>query len=174
MKRLFFIIAMAVAIAIGSGVELFASTQTKRAEGFMAYCSVADLRAAYGEGRIAAWSGLDPDRVDKAIADAGAEIDGYLLSGGYTVPLAGEPAAVKKYCVDIACASLVIGAGVLNDDPGGNAILEQAKIARRFLEKVAEGKFKIPGYGAAGEEVSKPPSGGVQVRTASRLDLRGY
>jgi hypothetical protein len=70
MKKLFFIIAMAV--AIGSGVELIASTQTKRAEGFMAYCSVADLRAAYGEGRIAAWSGLDPDRVDKAIADAGS------------------------------------------------------------------------------------------------------
>jgi phage gp36-like protein len=172
MKRLFFIIAMAFAIGIGSGVELIASTQTRGQD--MAYCSVADLQAAYGEGRIAAWSGLDPDRADKAIADAGAEIDGYLLSGGYTVPLAGSPETVRKYSVDIACASLVIGAGVLNDDPGGNAILEQAKIARRFLEKVAEGKFKIPGYGAAGEEVSKPPSGGVQVRTASRLDLRGY
>jgi hypothetical protein len=69
MKRLFFIIAMA--FAIGSGVELFASTQTRRGQE-MAYCSVADLRAAHDEGRIGAWSGLDPDRVDKAIADAGA------------------------------------------------------------------------------------------------------
>jgi hypothetical protein len=94
-ERLFFIMVMAVAMGIGSGVELFASTQTRRGQD-MAYCSVADLRAAYGEGRIAAWSGLDSDRVDKAIADAGGQVDGYLLSGGYTASLAGEPDTARR------------------------------------------------------------------------------
>jgi hypothetical protein len=52
--------------------------------------------------------------------------------------------------------------------------LEQAKIARQYLTKVAEGKFAVPGYSAGGGEVSKPPSGGVQVKTGAKLDLRGY
>lgn len=168
-----------MAFAIGSGVGLFALTQRNAAigaakEAGMAYCSAEDLQAAYGGDRIAAWSGLDPDRADKAVADASAEIDGYLLSGGYTVPLPGTPETVRKYCVDIASANLVIGAGVLKDDPGGNAIIEQAKIARRFLEKVAEGKFRIPGYSAGSDEVSKPPTGGVRVKTGAKLDLQGY
>ena len=177
MKKAVFILVMA--FAIGSGAGLFALTQRNAAyggkkEAGMAYCLAADLEAAYGGERVAAWSGLDPDRVDKAIADAGAEIDGYLLSGGYDVPLPGAPETVRKYCVDIAVAGLVIGAGVLKDDPDGNAVIEQAKIARRFLEKVAEGKFRIPGYSAGSDEVSKPPSGGVRVKTGAKLDLRGY
>jgi hypothetical protein len=120
-----------MALAIGSSVGLFASAQNKKEAGTM-YCSIADLQDTYGEDRISAWSRVDPDTVDKAITDAGAEIDGYLLSGGYTVPMPGAPATIEKYCIDIACANLVIGAGVLKDDPGGNAVIEQAKIARRY------------------------------------------
>jgi phage gp36-like protein len=96
------------------------------------------------------------------------------LSGGYAVPLPGAPANIKKYCIDIACANLVLSAGVLESDPGGKAVLEQAKIARQYLTKVAEGKFAVPGYSAGSGDVSKPPSGGVQVRTGAKLDLRGY
>jgi phage gp36-like protein len=142
-------------------------------EADMAYCTVTDLTSAYGEDRISGWSRLDPDTVDKAITDATAEIDGYLLSGGYTVPLVRAPSTINKYCTDIASANLVISAGVLKDDPGGTAVIEQAKIARRYLEKVAEGKFKIPGYVEDGE-VSRPPSGSIQVASRPRLDLRGY
>ena len=157
---------------IGTGVEVFASTHI-REEVDMAYCSLADLEAAYGEDRVAGWSRLNPDTVDRAIADAGAEIDGYLLSGGYPVPLRGAPANIKKYTIDIACANLVLSAGVLESDPGGKAVLEQAKIARNYLTKVAEGKFVIPGYSADGE-VSKPPAGNIQTRAGAKLDLRGY
>ena len=132
-----------------------------------------DLYAAYGEDRIAGWSRLNPDTAGRAITDAAAEIDGYLLSGGYTVPLPGTPANIKKYCIDIASANLVLSAGVLDGDPGGKAVLEQAKIARQYLTKVAEGKFVIPGYGGD-TAVSKPPSGNVQTRTSSKLDWRGY
>jgi phage gp36-like protein len=171
MERTFFLLVMA--FAIGTGVGVFASAQNKQ-EGAMAYCSIADLQAAYGEDRIAGWSRLNPGTADRAIADAAAEIDGYLLSGGYAVPLPGAPANIKKYCIDIASANLVLSAGVLESDPGGKAVLEQAKIARQYLTKVAEGKFAVPGYGAGGGEVSKPPSGGVQTRTSAKLDFRGY
>jgi phage gp36-like protein len=172
MKKLFFILAMVMVITIGTGVEVFASTQN-RTEVDMAYCTLDDLNAAYGADRIAGWSRLSPDTVDRAIADAAAEIDGYLLSGGYAVPLPGSPANIKKYCIDISSANLVLSAGVLENDPGGKAVLEQAKIARQYLTKVAEGKFVIHGYGAEGEE-SKPPSGNVQTRASSKLDWRGY
>jgi phage gp36-like protein len=165
MRKVLFILLLAVV-----GAFAFASNSE---EGCMAYCTHEELNAAYGEDRITGWSRLDPDTIDRAIADAGAEIDGYLLSGGYSVPLAGPPDNVRKYCIDIAAANLVIGAGVLKDDPGGNAIIEQAKIARRYLDKVAEGKFRIPGFVGEGE-VAKPPSGGVQVFTRPRLDLRGF
>ncbi|MDR2394872.1 MAG: DUF1320 domain-containing protein [Treponema sp.] len=99
----------------------------------MAYCTVADLQDTYGEDRISAWSRVDPDRVEKAVYDAGAEIDGYLLSGGYAVPLAGTPSTIRKYGVDIAYTNLIISVGVLEVDPGGDAVIEQAKIARRYL-----------------------------------------
>jgi phage gp36-like protein len=173
MKKLFFIVAMVMAITIGSGAGLFGLAQNKT-EVDMAYCTMSDLYAAYGEDRIAGWSRLNPDTVDRAIADAAAEIDGYLLSGGYAVPLPGTPANIQKYCIDIASANLVLSAGVLDSDPGGKAVLEQAKIARQYLTKVAEGKFVIPGYGGDSTAVSKPPSGNVQTRADSRLDWRGY
>jgi phage gp36-like protein len=141
--------------------------------GAMGYCTLADLQSSYGPERIAGWSGYDADAVDKAISRASAEIDGYLLSGGYPVPLSGPPENIKKYCIDIAAANLIIGVGVLESDPGGKAIVEDAKNARGYLGKVAEGKYKIPGYVEEGE-ISKPPAGGVRVSAAPRFDWRGY
>jgi phage gp36-like protein len=164
MRKIFFVLVMAVISAIGTGAEVFASTQNKNMEGTMAYCSLSDLQNAYGEDRITGWSHLNPDIVDRAITDAGAEIDGYLLSGGYTIPLKSTPANIKKYCIDIACVNLVLSIGVMDIDPGGKAVLEQAKIARQYLTKVAEGKFTVPGV-SGDQEVAKPPAGGVQVRT---------
>jgi phage gp36-like protein len=142
-------------------------------EDAMQYCTPADLQESYGEDRIAAWSRLDPDAVDRAIFRAGAEIDGYLISGGYTVPLAGPPDSINKLCIDIAAANLIISAGVLETDPGGKAVVEEAKNARRYLGKVAEGKYKIPGFAAEGETV-KPPAGGVLVSAGKRFNWQGY
>jgi phage gp36-like protein len=140
----------------------------------MAYCNVDDLMETYGSDRITAWSRRDGKIAEKAIADASAEIDGYLLSGGYSVPLPGAPETVRKYCVNIASANLVISCGVLKSDPGGEAVIEQAKIARRYLEKVAEGKFRIPGYSNGDGESVPVPSGNVQVRTSGKLNLGSY
>jgi phage gp36-like protein len=142
-------------------------------EGFMSYCTQADLEAVYGEDRIAGWSRMEPAVVERAAKNASAEIDGYLISGGYTVPLPGPPENLKKYCIDIATANLILSAGILENDPGGKAIFDEAKNARIFLTKVAEGKFKIPGYVNSNEEVSSPP-GGVMVSASSRMDLTRY
>ena len=139
-----------------------------------AYCTIEDLNKAYGEELIERWSRLNPDTVDRVIRNATAEIDGYLISGGYKVPLPGPPENLRKYCVDIAVAALVLTAGVLENDPGGKAVLEEAKTARRYLEKVAQGKFRIPGYANFEEETSKLPAGRVRVSASPRLDMRGF
>jgi len=142
-------------------------------EGSMGYCTRFDLEEAYGADRISGWSRLDGQAAERAIRNASAEIDGYLLSGGYEVPLSPEPENLRKYCIDIAAANLVINVGVLDNDPGGKAIIDEAKNARQFLTKVAEGKFKIPGYTEGSSETSLPPSG-VKVSTMPRMDLRGF
>jgi phage gp36-like protein len=171
------VLSVLLTIALMYGT-LYASIQEASAvkggkERNVAYCTIEDLNSLYGSDRVSGWCRLNPDTVDKSIADAESEIDGYLVSGGYSVPISGPPRTIRKYCVDIAAANLIISCGVLEADSGGKAVLEQARIARHYLEKVAEGKFKIPGY-SAGSEVSKPPTGNIQVSSRKRLDLRGY
>jgi phage gp36-like protein len=178
MKKLLIVLLLISALVIPATAGTPASaepdslTGNYKAEVVMGYCTRADLEATYGEDRIAGWSRLDSNAVDRAVRNASAEIDGYLISGGYSVPLSGPPENLRKYCIDIAAANLVISAGVLENDPGGKAVIEEAKNARQFLTKVAEGKFKIPGY-ANDEEVSTPP-GGVLVATMPRMDLTRF
>ena len=179
MKKILLVLLLisALIIPVFAGMSSNAGTESPRGnlgtEGIMAYCTQTDLAAAYGEDRIAGWSRMDSNAVDRAIRNASAEIDGYLISGGYAVPLSGPPENLRKYCIDIAAANLVISAGVLDNDPGGKAVIEEAKNARHFLEKVAEGKFKIPGYADGDNEVSAPP-GGVKVSSMPRLNLTGF
>ena len=139
----------------------------------MAYCTVNDLYAAFGEENVQGWSRFNPAAITRAIEDAQAEIDGYLLSGGYTVPLTPCPKNVKKYATDLAGANLLLHAGLLSEDSGGAGHMEQAKVARRWFEKVAEGKFRIP-KDTEDEEQSSPEAGGIRVSAMGRLDLKGY
>ena len=169
MKK-FFVLLLSI---LYIGVSVGFATDVKAKEAGMAYCTIEDMQNTYGNERIAAWSAVDVDRAEKAIADASAEIDGYLLSGGYMVPLSGNQPTIKKYCVDIACASLIISCGLLENDPGGKAVVEQADIARRYLDKVAQGKYKIPGFGDTGES-TKPPSGNIQAVSMGRMNWQGY
>lgn len=169
MKRFFVLLLSILYIGVSTGF----ATDVKAKEAGMAYCTIEDLQNTYGNERIAAWSAVDADRAEKAIADASAEIDGYLLSGGYSVPLTGNQPTIKKYCVDIACASLVISCGMLEHDTGGKAVVEQADIARRYLDKVAQGKYKIPGFDDTGTG-SKPPTGNIQAVSMQRMNWQGY
>jgi phage gp36-like protein len=137
------------------------------------YCTQEDLITTFGEENIQGWSRGDANAVEKAIKGSQAEIDGYLISGGYSVPLDPAPDNIAKYCVDLAAANLLSGTGINQDDSGEQGILDRAKVARRYLEKVAEGKFRIAGYSQEGE-ISRPPAGRVQIRSDKKLDWRGY
>lgn len=139
----------------------------------MAYCTQQDLITAFGEDNIQGWSRGNIDTVENAIKDAQAEIDGYLVSGGYTVPLDPAPNNIAKYCVDLAAANLLSGSGINLEDSGEQMILERAKVARQYMEKVAVGKFRIAGYSQEGE-TSRPPAGSVQVKADKKFDWRGY
>jgi len=179
MKKILLVMFLVSVLIIPALAGTFSSTDINfpfgkhDSGGLMGYCTQLDLEEAYGEDRIAAWSRMVPSVVERAIRNASSEIDGFLISGGYAVPLPGPPENLKKYCIDIAVANLIVSVGVLDEDPGGKAIVEEAKTARGFLAKVAEGKYRIPGYVDRNQEVSLP-SGGVKVSALPRMDFRGY
>lgn len=91
--------------------------------------------------------------LDKALADASADIDGY-LAGRYVIPLSPAPANVTRLACDIARYYLQI-----------NEANEQVKArydaALKFLTKVATGEIKI-GATAAGVEPPANTAGGVK------------
>lgn len=65
----------------------------------MAYCTLQQLTDRYGERLLldvsdrgdAPATEIDAALIARAIADADAEIDGYLRGGGYALPLSGVP-----------------------------------------------------------------------------------
>lgn len=109
----------------------------------MPYATVQDLQDRLGEPRLMQLTDLgDPPLglVDAAVAqraldDAGAEIDGY-LAGRYRLPLADAPAALRVHCLTIAHYRL-LGSAV--DD----ATRDDYKAARTFLERVADGRVAL-------------------------------
>ena len=75
MKRFFVLMLSLLYIGLTVGF----AEPCSRKEGCMAYCTMTDLQSTYGAERIAAWSAVDAERAEKAIADASAAIDGYRL-----------------------------------------------------------------------------------------------
>jgi len=75
------------------------------------YCAKADILDLLEEQKLAQLTDdentgvVNDARVDKAIADACGEIDGY-LGARYPLPLAVTPAVVRKCAVDIAVYNL--------------------------------------------------------------------
>ncbi len=137
----------------------------------MAYCTKIDLQNAVSDSTtIDVWSGDDEENVNRAINSAQSEIDGYLLSGGYNVPLNPVPDNVKNYAADIALYNLVKAHGIA-DNAADKALADAADKALKFFQGVAAGKFRIPTAGT--DEVSQP-AGKVYVKADSKLDLGGY
>jgi phage gp36-like protein len=112
----------------------------------MSYCTQADLESRYGEREILqlttpeipdAWE-VDATRLGRAIADADAEIDGYLTDGGYALPFSAVPYRLVRH----AC---VLARWYLYDDSRPQGVEDEAKLTRGWLERVAEGKVKLIG-----------------------------
>ncbi len=80
--------------------------------------------------------GIDPAKVDAAISDAGNEIDIYLISGGYGLPLSTVPSVVTSYACDIARYRLY-------DDAATEQVNKRYERAIKFMQAVAKGEIKL-------------------------------
>lgn len=139
------------------------------------YCVQADLEAQIP---VAALVRLTDDertgavntaRIDKAIANAGVEIDGYCQTK-YPVPFNPVPDVIRKLAVDIALYNLLSRRG-FEEDSADRAIVERYKAAVKFLENLARGVVRIgtPTPAPASEvRVEGPP------RVFSRDKLRQF
>lgn len=156
----------------------------------MGYCTVADVRELIKEDMFNSILGdiyIDENDaeavakkeaniislIENAIADADAEIDGY-LSKRYSPPLAEPPAVLKKFSKDIAAYNLVSRKGVDEDNPE-KTYLTRYNSAIKYLTMVAEGKIDI-----GTKEDTGPASAaeGFQFRSNRRLfsreSMRGW
>lgn len=156
----------------------------------MGYCTVADVRelvkddmfnsilgdAYIDESDAEAMAKKEADitaLAESAIADADAEIDGY-LSKRYSVPYTEPPAVLKKFSKDIAAYNLVSRKGVNENDPE-KTYLTRYNSAIKFLTMVAEGKIDI---GASKDDPGKTAAEGFNFRSSRRLfsreSMRGW
>jgi phage gp36-like protein len=109
--------------------------------------------------------------VDKAIADAGELIDGYLRDR-YTLPLSPVPGLIGTLAADIAVYRLYARRAVIT---APDAVAERYKNAIKLLERIQEGKITL---GAGGVTTPESSSNAVsmtsQDRVFTRDKLRGF
>ena len=108
----------------------------------MSYCEEQDLIDRFGEQELIQLTdrtqsgNIDDDVLNRAIADADAEIDSK-LSTRYTLPLISVPAILTSYACDIARYRLY-------DDQIVDVVTERYKQALNWLKDIAEGKANLP------------------------------
>ena len=109
----------------------------------MPYCTLADLQSRFGPDEIARISdravprkgAADADVVSAAIAQADAEIDGY-LGVVLTLPLASTPELVKNL-------SCVISRYRLHENQATERVAEDYKDAVRMLRDISAGRLSL-------------------------------
>lgn len=107
----------------------------------MNYCTQQDLVTRFGEAEIRQLSDhggtgeINTEVVAQAIADATAEIDGY-LAGRYALPLANIPELLRLYACDIARYRLF-------EDGAYEQVVDRYNNALRFLRDVAAGRMQL-------------------------------
>lgn len=148
----------------------------------MSYCETAEVRSMIKDDALNTLIGSDyiedeAEReakivpiVEAAIADAEAEIDGYLAKK-YPLPLSPVPSVIKKFAKDIAIYNLYSRIGIDESDREKN-YLNRYNSAIKFLTLLADGKVEIGAIDTStaaktGFSVSSNP------RIFSRDKLRG-
>ena len=140
----------------------------------MTYATQADMVERFGHEELAQrtdrFEGLTIDEVvlGRALADADAEIDGYLATR-YTLPLASTPAVLVRLACDITRYQLF-------GDKVPDSVRQRYEDAVGVLKRLAAGSVQLAGVnavlalGGAGNAVA--------VRTAARVfgrdQLAGY
>lgn len=142
----------------------------------MPYASLQDLTDRFGERLLIdltdrgeeATNTIDTDVVDRALADADAQIDGYLMSAGYVLPLSEIPPLVQGLAIALAIWKL----NVLEPGP---KIEADYKAAVRSLESIAEGTMRLP---VNGTEPADDGNGAAMVtdreRPMTAENLKGF
>lgn len=140
------------------------------------YASQQDLIDRYGQQRLVdltdrsePFAGtIDEDVIEQALSDAAGEIDGYLRSGGYSLPLADPPSWLRSLCMVLAYRYLHI-------EGAPEGVQSETDQARRSLRDIANGKLKLPDAKGGGGDGG---DGRVQVggpeRTFGRDTLKGF
>lgn len=109
----------------------------------MSYVTQADLEQRFGAAELAQLTDrvsgqiIDDAVVERAIADAGAMVDGY-LAGRYALPLATVPAAVTLVAADIARY-------LLWGDRVSDQVRKRYEDAVATLRAIAAGTFRLDG-----------------------------
>lgn len=111
---------------------------------------------------------------ENAIADACAEIDGYLAKR-YSVPFWNVPTAIRKFAKDIAVYNLVSRMGI-EEDTREKTFLNRYNAAIKFLLEVVKGTISIgtDENGSGGVAVGDGFRMNSSSRTFSRDSMRGW
>jgi phage gp36-like protein len=129
-----------------------------------AYATLSDMTDRFGtqllmaltDRGVMATGEVDEALVNKALADATEQIDGYLRAAGYLTPLADVPGNVADICLSIAGYKLYI-----TEAP--EKIVSDYKDALRALEAISKGVIKLAVAG-----IEPPSTGGTGVRVTDR------
>jgi len=114
----------------------------------MSYCTLQDLRDRYGDDELiqltdrANIGTINESVINRAIADADGEIDGY-LGGRFNVP--ADP--ITKSLVRVACD---ISRYYLYDDAATDTVKDRYKNAIAFVKAIGKGDISI-GVNADGD-----------------------
>ena len=146
----------------------------------MAYCTVAEVLDMLKEDMLNVIIGdnyieNEDERiqaitpiVEQAIADADAEIDGYLAKR-YKVPFGKTPQVINKFAKDIALYNMVSRKGVDENDRE-KTYLTRYNAAIAFLTKVAEGRISI---GVSENKTEDAARIGFSMSNSPRMFSRG-
>lgn len=126
----------------------------------MDYIARADLETRFGDTELRQIAGeadgtINWAKVEQAIDDACAEIDGY-LQGPYTLPLPTVPPNLKRIAADVARYHLY-------DDRVTDLVADRYKQAIAYLTRVSEGKAQL----GVDDQGQAPASGGSPETTGT-------
>lgn len=130
----------------------------------MTYATQADLVDRFGEAELAQLTDrdtgavIDAAVVARALADADAEIDGY-LAARYALPLPTTPALLTRLASDIARYRLY-------DERTTEAVRQRYQDATRMLDRIAAGTVAL---GSSAPEATDGAAVAVTSRAPDRL-----
>ncbi len=122
----------------------------------MPYTTLQDLIDRFGRREIVQLTdraeppsgAIDEAVVDRAIADADAEIDSYLMAAGYALPLDPVPTVIRRLAPQIV-------RHLLYEDAETDLVRQRYEDARRVLESIVAGRVKL-GEGDVSGSVGSP------------------